>query len=564
MPVTYDFLIVGSGPAGSAVAAGLANSAKKPKVLLLEAGGDNEDRNCRVDSQRWFTLRNQDMNWRYKTVPQEHCLNREIDYPRGRGVGGSSAINFSIYNIGAHDDYEEWARFVGDDTFQWKKMHQRFKDLETFHGGLPEGVDKKYAAPKLSDHGTSGPIHVGYAAEWEDDVLPLLDLFQEAGFPLNPDHNSGDPLGMSVLINSAHRGIRSTAKDLLVPLPENMTIVTNFPVQRIIFKGKMAIGVESNGKQYLASKEVILSAGALDTPRVLMHSGIGPAKCLEEFNIPVVLDMPAVGQGLRDHVACPLMYTRTENSTSRKAFYGDKNTMDDALEQLKVECTGPFSKFACQMGIGWFKSDKLISSAEFQELPVDEKAFLLRETVPHYEIMTHFPMHWLIPGFRNEDLNYSCILVWYYNAQSRGEVTLQSSDPNVPLKFDPKFLAHPFDRRAAIEALREALRFTQYEDYAKDNVVELSAPKSHTDEGLLEHWRQTLVSTGHMAGTVKMGQLGGVDTVVDSDFRLVGIEGLRVADMSVVPILPSCHTQSVAYVTGMTCAEKLVAQYNLA
>lgn len=189
------------------------------------------------------------MNWGYKTVPQEFADNRELDYSRGKGLGGSSAINFGVFSVGARDDYEEWARIVGDDTFRWGKMQKRFKDLETFHGSLPQGIDAKYAAPNPEDHGSSGKLHVGYASEWEKDLPPVLDLFEDAGFPLNPDHNSGNPLGMSVLINSSCKGRRSTANDLLTPKPENLTIMTDSSVQRVVLDGNKAVGVEVNGKK---------------------------------------------------------------------------------------------------------------------------------------------------------------------------------------------------------------------------------------------------------------------------------------------------------------------------
>ena len=189
------------------------------------------------------------MNWGYKTAPQEHCQNREVDYSRGKGLGGSSAINFGVYSVGARDDYEEWARVTDDNDFGWDNMQRRFKALETFHGDLPAGIDPKYAAPKPEHHGSSGKLHVGYAGEWERDLPPMLDLFDEAGFPLNPDHNSGNPIGMSILINSSHKGHRSTANDLITPVPECLTILTSSPVQRIILEGTKAVGVETNGKK---------------------------------------------------------------------------------------------------------------------------------------------------------------------------------------------------------------------------------------------------------------------------------------------------------------------------
>ncbi|KAE8356731.1 hypothetical protein BDV28DRAFT_144854 [Aspergillus coremiiformis] len=488
--------------------------------------------------------------------PQEHCNNREIDYSCGRGMGGSSAINFGVYSVGARDDYEEWARIVADDAFRWEKIQSRYKSLETFHSDLPAGVDPKYAAPRAEDHGNSGGLHVGFASECEKDLPPLLDVFEQAGFPLNSDHNSGNPIGMSVLINSAYRGVRSTAADPLTPQPENLTIVTDSPVQRLVLNGNKAVDVESNEKKYLASKEVILCAGSLEGPRILMHSGIGPAKQLERFNIPVKLDVPAIGQGLRDHTFVPLVNTRVENITQRREFYGDEKAMAEALEQWRKDRSGPWSRFACELGIGWFKLDKLTSSEEFQKLPAEEQQYLLQRTVPHYEILTHFPVHWFIPDFSKEALNYSCLLVFLFNARSR--------DPNVRLLFDPKFLSHPFDRRAAIESLRGAFQIAKYDGYTKDTVVDLASPKSDEDEDLLEYWRQNISSSWHMTGTIKMGKKGDPDAAVDNNFRFMGIDALRVADMSVVPVLANCHVQAVAYVTGATCAEKLIEQYGLA
>lgn len=296
-----------------------------------------------------------------------------------------------------------------------------------------------------------------------------------------------------------------------------------------------------------------------------MHSGIGPAAQLEEHNIPVVLDVPAVGQGLRDHYFVPMVNTRSGTSTGRKAFYGDKTAMDAALKQWQEDGTGPWAKFACELGIGWFKlTEQLVSSPEFKALPREEQEYLLQETVPHYEIITHFPVHWFIPDFPSEALNYSCLVVFLFNAQTRGEVTLQSSDPDAPLSFNPRMLSHPFDRRLAIEALRDSFRIAKHESYTKDNVAEMAMPKGESDEELLEYWRQNISASWHMTGTVKMGKKGDVDAVVDRDFKVTGIENLRVADMGVVPVLVNAHTQAVAYVTGATCAEKLIREYSLA
>ena len=313
----------------------------------------------------------------------------------------------------------------------------------------------------------------------------------------------------------------------------------------------------------LASKEVVLSAGALDSPKILLHSGIGPKDQLAQYNIPVIQDSP-VGQGLRDHYFTSLLYSRTDASTDRKAFYGNQAAMDAATEQWNKDRGGDWTKYACELGIGFFKSDGIAASDEFRSLPAPEKKYLQLPTVPHYEILTHFPIHWFIPDFPPENLNYSCLLGFVYNSQGRGEATLQSSDPNERLKFDPKFLSHPFDRRVAIETLRNLLKIGDHPAYARDTVAPISVPRSTSDEDLLDYWKSTLSSAWHMTGTAKMGKVEDPDAVVDSRFRVIGLQNLRVADMSVLPVLPSGHTQAPAYVTGATCAEILIDEYGLA
>jgi choline dehydrogenase-like flavoprotein len=188
------------------------------------------------------------MNWGYKTTPQEFCLDREIDYSRGRGLGGSSTINFGVYTVGPRDDYDEWARIVENDAFNWDNMQRRFKALETFHANIPKGQEK-YAVPQAEDHGSSGPIHVGYAPVWERDATEMLDICEDAGFPLNKDHNSGNPIGMTPLINSAHDGLRSAAADALQDPPDNLAILTNSAVQRLVIDGSKVLGVECNGNK---------------------------------------------------------------------------------------------------------------------------------------------------------------------------------------------------------------------------------------------------------------------------------------------------------------------------
>lgn len=212
------------------------------------------------------------LNWGYKTTPQEHCNGRELDYSRGKGLGGSSAINFGVYSVGARDDYDEWASAVDDDTFGWKEMQTRFKNLETFNGGVTLPENKKYANSVASDHGNSGDLRVGYAEDWERDLSLSLNAFEAAGHKLNLDHNSGNPLGMAATINSAYKGKRTTAVDLLSGAPDNLVVVTDSPVQRILLQGKKAVGVETQGKQ-CRSHSVHLPFTSSDVDHRLRFSG---------------------------------------------------------------------------------------------------------------------------------------------------------------------------------------------------------------------------------------------------------------------------------------------------
>lgn len=220
-----------------------------------------------------------------------------------------------------------------------------------------------------------------------------------------------------------------------------------------------------------------------------MHSGIGPSDQLKKFGLPVVLDRPAVGQGLRDHEFVPLVTTRSGDKTERAIFYSDQKAMDDALEQWRKDGTGPWAKYSTEMGIGFFKLKELASTKEFQELPQEEQEYLLRETVPHYEVFSMFPVHWFIPDFPETAMNYTCLLVFIYNSSARGEVFLQSADPDVPLKFDPKFLSTPFDRRVAVDALRDAMRVVKHESFQKHTLETLAGPKSESEEDILDYWQ---------------------------------------------------------------------------
>lgn len=293
-----------------------------------------------------------------------------------------------------------------------------------------------------------------------------------------------------------------------------------------------------------------------------MHSGIGPAADLEKFHIPIVVDIPAVGQGLRDHYFVPLILARNPDTNDRNSFFQDPVAMEAAMKQWEENNTGMWTRYGCQVGSGWFKSDRITSTPEFKALPESVREFMNRKTIPHYEMVTHLPIHFMLPDMF-KDYSYIGLAAFMMNEQSLGEVTLQSSDPDTPLLFNPRFLEDPFDRRACIEIYRHLLEVSRHESFAKDTVSTLIGPASDSDEDILEFWKNFLSSSWHMTGTVKMGKSDAGDGAVDARFRVRGVESLRVADMSVVPVLTNNHTQATAYVTGATCADVLIKEYGL-
>lgn len=567
----YDFIVVGSGPAGSSVAWRLAHSKKAPSVLIIEAGGNNSNHDLRVSGDRWTSRFNPELNYGYKTIPQKHIDDRVIDYDRGRGLGGSSAINFAVWNIGPKDDHDEIARLTGDDDWKWENARERYKRIESYHGFVPEipSGQKKWLNPNPGDHGKDGPINIGMPNIWEPTLTQLVDIWAESGYKLRADLSNGEGIGLAVAPSSAFKGVRSTSADMVANGPSNLHIVTNAPVHKVIFDGKKAVGVITlDGKTYHASKEIILSAGTLDTPKILMHSGIGPEDQLSQHSIAILHANSAVGQNLVDHYHCSPTWERHESPeiAARAAWFrASPDEKAAALEQWKKDHTGPLADICTNLGIGFFKIPAVLESKEFADLPEERKRHLSAPTVGSYEIALEGPAieYFVDPNSPPQ----AAIFVFVMNQQARGSVTLQSSDPKVPLLFDPNYFGHPYDRRVAVEAMREVLRVVAAPAFAKGTVGPSAiggAPASDSEEDILAYWKKNVASTWHMAGTCKIGKDEKADkAVVDTKLRVFGVEKLRVADMSVVPIMPNNHTQTTAYLVGLTLGDKLVAEYGL-
>ena len=457
----------------------------------MEAGG--HDKSKKLHSDRWIHKMNPSLAWGYETVPQTHLNDRVMAYDRGKGLGGSSQINFSVFQYGSRDDYDEIARLVEDDEWSWSHTQQRFKQLLTYHlePQIPE-MYKKYFDPVESIHGQNGPLHVSIPPVWEHELKDILDIWKASGYELNTDLNNGT-IGLAIGPSTAYKGYRITAADLLEDAPSNLTIITNAQVERILFEGKRATGIRANGRDFLASKEIILCAGALDSPKLLMLSGVGPAEHLQQHNIPLVQDLPQVGKGLKDHYWLAPTWIRAEHTTDRHKYYQSPELQAKAREQFEKDGTGPLAELYAVLALGFFKHDAIYASEEFKALPKEFREYMLKPTVPAFEVL----LDPLVAEYFTDPPGSPALAsmgVGLMNAQSTGEVTLQSSDYRQPLLYDPKCFSHPFDRRVAIEATRAVLEVAESPAFAKDTVGVLKVPKSKSDEDILEYWRENVVS----------------------------------------------------------------------
>ncbi|KAL8949570.1 MAG: hypothetical protein Q9222_004329 [Ikaeria aurantiellina] len=395
---------------------------------------------------------------------------------------------------------------------------------------------------------------------------------------------------MAVCQVSALKGSRTTAsKALLVEPPVNLSIMTNTVVEKILFdaQGQKAVGVQTSTSKIYATREVILSAGALDSPKLLLLSGIGPRDDLKQHAIPLIRHLPGIGKNLHDHLWLELVTVQKADHHHRTSYINTPAALEEARVEWMQKEKGPLADYFLPQMIAYLKSDELVKSEEFLNLEEPTQMFHLAETRPHYELIS--VSHPLNPKFKFEHSlkihdyasfeaeyspqhipsisirapeKYLATAVAFMSREASGEVTLQSSSPGDPPKTDPKFLDHPFDRRAAIDSVRRALDFLDTPGLAESRERIGSGPIDRTDEEILKFVQATGISMWHMCGTVKMGKPTDSSTCVDNNFHVVGVEGLRVADMSVAPLLPSAHTQAVAYLVGAVAADKIVAEYS--
>ncbi|KAF1846496.1 GMC oxidoreductase [Cucurbitaria berberidis CBS 394.84] len=565
MAKTFDFVIVGGGTAGCLLAHRLSHSPAKPSVLVLEAGSNPEGEYLRAPFHRYLpaALR-PDLDHGYVSEPEAALDGRRIPYTRGKGLGGSSIMNFGVYLYGSGEDYNRWGELVGDESWRWDSVKESFRAIENYEfDGAAQYAH--LADPSANNHGTSGVLKVGLPPLLEKGVVPQMEAVLAAGDKVCLDPNSGNPVGVSIFPSSYSNEGRSTSAiaHLLNP-PENLEIWTNAKVQRLIWEGTRVVGVvTSDGREAAATKEVILCGGAIDTPKLLLLNGIGPKAELETLGIEVKQHLPGVGKHLQDHVLAFMSVEVDGSSNDRYTFESNENLVAEADKAWKQDQSGAFALQQSVLWGGFLKLTGLDNLPEYRDLPPDRKEFIARDAVPTYEFINNSllwpPGTQLTPGN-----SYMTCIAFLMNPQSEGSVTLKSTDADDNPKIMLNYLTHPYDARIMREAIRSTWTKIIENPTLKNSVRKtLCGPASLSDDDVDAFMRANSGTVWHANGTVKMGKAGDEGACVDSAFKVFGVQGLRVADLSVCPLTTNNHSQATAYLVGQKAAEKLLVEYGL-
>ena len=537
MEKSFDYIVIGAGSAGCVMANRLSEN-DEHSVLSIEAGG--KDKNFFIHMPSGYSQivpKKSNLNYGYETQPESTTNERKLYWPRGRGWGGSSSINAMVYIRGHSYDYDLW-RQMGNIGWSYDDVLPYFKKAESFQG---EG-DKDF-------HGFDGPLNVKKSSRTDD---PLLDVFleagQQAGFPLTEDFNGKDQEGFSRYehtMKDTRFGPRrwSAARAYLHPVlkRKNLSTEVNVQVNRIIFEGKKAVGVEFQKKGQLqickANKEIIISAGAINSPQILMNSGIGDSEELAKHGIKVVHELKGVGKNLQDHYGVLSSFYATQPVTLHRSA-GLINTGLSGIKYL-------------MFGSGDAAYPPTSAGAFFKSSPDKD----IPDTQLHFTSIQTDDLH----GREGVDKRHGFTAVIYIcRPQSRGYLTLKSSNPgDAPLMY-PNYLSEEQDMIDTRNALRETRRvFLQpaFDPYRGEQKKPGNDVNVEDDDQLDEWIRNTGETLYHPVGTCKMGEDN--MAVVNSDLQVHGIEGLRVVDASIMPTLIGGNTNAPTIMIAEKAADSI-------
>ena len=581
-PSSFDYVIVGGGTAGLAIANRLSANASI-EVAVIEAGVRYEVANPFLSSTPagdvyWAGSSPSDNNplvdWSIVTQPQAGANSRRIRYPRGKCLGGSSARNFMLYQRGTVGSYDMWAKDVDDESYTWEALQPHFKRSVEFtppsETMRAANASAGYDAEAFDS--TGGPLRVSYANYANPFSSYMEGSLNEIGIAEAKDFNSGSLMGAqyaSSTINPGNAKRDSSETSFLKEASSrpNLHVFSATKAKKIIFSGKRATGVRvASGvlgvpRTINARREVIISGGAFHSPQLLMVSGIGPSDTLQRFGIQPVSVLPGVGQNMWDHIFFGPSYRVKVDTFTRLAnspVYVAAQFIPFSLHQK-----GPLTNPVCDF-LAW------------EKVPPAHRSGLSQDSL---DKLSQFPADWpeieylSAPGYvgdfsslpftqPKDGYQYATIMAALVAPLSRGTVTISSADMDDLPIVDPKWLTDPADQEVAVAAykrLRQAFASKAMAAVLANPVEYFPGPNVTTDAQILDTIRKTLHTVYHASGTCKMGKSDDPTAVVDSAGRVFGTQGLRVVDASIFALLPPGHPQSTVYMLAEKIAADIIA-----